>query len=290
MRKDGSRLRFSPSDLINFMGSEFVTWMDRFYKECPGEIEPDQDTEEQKIIQDKGLEHERAFLGLLAAQGRRLCDLSGERDHVDSTLAAMHRGEEIIYQGYLECDDFAGYPDFLVRVESPSNLGAWSYEPWDTKLARHTKPYFLVQLCCYAEMLEHAQGVRPQHLRVVLGVTDAEPTVLRTDDFFYYYRALKDAFLDQQRAFDSRHQPEIPSLADLGRWSRYAERELTARDDLALVADIRSSQIEKLRAAGFTTVTRLATAPDGTHVPHLNDATFRKLQRQACLLYTSRCV
>jgi len=113
--------------------------MDRFYKECPGEIEPDQDTEEQKIIQDKGLEHERAFLGLLAAQGRRLCDLSGERDHVDSTLAAMHRGEEIIYQGYLECDDFAGYPDFLVRVESPSNLGAWSYEPWDTKLARHTK-------------------------------------------------------------------------------------------------------------------------------------------------------
>jgi uncharacterized protein len=124
-------LRFSPSDLINFMGSEFVTWMDRFYKECPGEIEPDQDTEEQKIIQDKGLEHERAFLGRLAAQGRLLCDLSGERDHVDSTLAAMHRGEEIIYQGYLECDDFAGYPDFLVRVESPSNLGAWSYEPWD---------------------------------------------------------------------------------------------------------------------------------------------------------------
>ena len=78
MRKDGSRLRFSPSDLINFMGSEFVTWMDRFYKECPGAIEPDADTEEDKIIQDKGLEHERAFLGRLAAQGRRLCDLSGQ--------------------------------------------------------------------------------------------------------------------------------------------------------------------------------------------------------------------
>ena len=62
MRKDGARFRFSPSDLINFMGSEFVTWMDRFYKECPGEIEPDPDTEEQKIIQDKGLEHERSFL------------------------------------------------------------------------------------------------------------------------------------------------------------------------------------------------------------------------------------
>ena len=146
MRKDGSRLLFSPSDLINFMGSEFVTWMDRFYKECPGAIEPDPDTEEDKIVQDKGLEHEGAFLGRLAAQGRRLCDLRGSQDHMDSTLAAMRRGEEIIYQGCLACDEFAGYPDFLVRVESPSDLGAWSYEPWDTKLARHTKPYFLVQL------------------------------------------------------------------------------------------------------------------------------------------------
>ena len=59
------------------MGSEFVTWMDRFYKECPGAIEPDPDTEEQQFIQEKGREHERAFLGRLAAQGRRLCDLSG---------------------------------------------------------------------------------------------------------------------------------------------------------------------------------------------------------------------
>ena len=41
MRKDGPLLRFSPADLINFMGSEFVTWMERFYKETPGAIEPE---------------------------------------------------------------------------------------------------------------------------------------------------------------------------------------------------------------------------------------------------------
>lgn len=62
MRKDTAGLLFSPSDLINFMGSEFATWMDRFYKECPSTIEPDPVSEEQKFIQDKGLEHERAFL------------------------------------------------------------------------------------------------------------------------------------------------------------------------------------------------------------------------------------
>ena len=96
MRKDGSRLRFSPSDLINFMGSEFVTWMDRFYKECPGEIEPDQDTEEQKIIQDKGLEHERAFLGLLAAQGAAVRPERGARPRrLNSGGHAPWRGDHL---------------------------------------------------------------------------------------------------------------------------------------------------------------------------------------------------
>ena len=288
MRKDGARLRFSPSDLINFMGSEFVTWMDRFYKECPSAIEPDPDSEEQQFIQEKGNEHERSFLGILAAQGRQVCDLSGPRDQIGPTLAAMRRGEEIIYQGYLAFDDFAGYPDFLVRVESPSDLGAWSYEPWDTKLARHPKPYFLVQLCCYAEMLERAQGVRPKDLRVVLGGANSEPAHFRTDDYFYYYRALKQSFLDQQTVFDLRQRPEIPPLTDLGRWSGYAERDLTARDDLALIADIRTNQIHKLRDAGYTTVTELARAGDEAHVPHMNEATLRKLQRQAALQVASR--
>jgi predicted RecB family nuclease len=288
MKKDGVRLRLSPSDLINFTGSEFVTWMDRFHKECPGAIEPDPVSAEQKIIQDKGLEHEHAFVDRLAAQGKHPCNLSEFPEQAEPTLAAMRRGERIIYQGFLVCDDFAGYPDFLVRVESPSNLGAWSYEPWDTKLARHPKPYFLVQLCCYAEMLERVQGVRPKNLRVVTGAAGWEPVSFRTDDYFYYYRALKEAFLAQQLSFDSRQPPEIPPLTDLGRWSGYAERELAARDDLALVADIRTNQIHKLRSAGVTTTTQLAQSPESLCVPRMNQGTLRKLQRQAALQVASR--
>jgi len=41
VRKDGPLLRFPRADLINFMGSEFVTWMERFCKETPGAIEPE---------------------------------------------------------------------------------------------------------------------------------------------------------------------------------------------------------------------------------------------------------
>jgi uncharacterized protein len=264
--------------------------MDRYNLDRPGEVQPDAPSEEQKIIQDKGIEHERAFLSVLTASGKRVCDLGEFRGLLEPTLDAMRRGDEIIYQGYLMDGEFAGYPDFLVRVESPSVFGPWSYEPWDTKLARHPKPYFLIQLCCYAEMLEAAQGVRPEHLRVVLGsrtVDGPERADFRTNDHFHYYRAVKEAFIEQQRNFDPNRRPEIPPLADLGRWSGYAELELTERDDLALVADIRTSQIHKLRAAGITTVAQLAGA-DGVRVPRLNDATFKKLTLQARLQIASR--
>jgi uncharacterized protein len=290
VKKEAAHLVYSPSDLVSFVRSEFITWMDRHFLERPGEVQPDADTEEQDIIQEKGVEHERAFLESLIVRGKRICDLQGFREQSAPTIDAMRRGEDVIYQAYLAHGPFAGYPDFLVRVERPSTLGNWSYEPWDTKLARHVKPYFLVQLCCYAEMLENVQGLRPQFLRIVLGApkgTQPEVASFRTDDFFYYYHSLKSAFLNQQRTFDSTAFPDIPPLADLGRWTGYAERELEARDDLALIADIRLSQIHKLRAAGITTMTQLATSGI-LRVPQLHEETFAKLQRQARLQVASR--
>jgi uncharacterized protein len=264
--------------------------MDRFASECPGLVDPDPDTEEMQFIQDKGIEHERDFLARLKADGRAVTDFGDQKEHFQATLAAMRRGDPIIYQAYLERDLFGGYPDFLFRVDTPSALGDWSYEPWDTKLARNPKPYFLIQLCCYAEMLEAAQGVRPRSLRIVLGARGEdgpETAEFRTDDFFFYYRALKEAFLEQQHTFDLARQPEIDPFADLGNWAGYAERALEERDDLALVDNIRSSQREKLMEVGVDTVAALASA-DGLHVPRLNDATLGRLRRQARLQISSR--
>jgi hypothetical protein len=118
------------------------------------------------------------------------------------------------------------------------------------------------------------------------GAGGPETAAFRTDDFFYYYCAVREAFLDQQRAFNPDQEREIPPLADLGRWSGYAEHELTERDDLALVADIRTCQIHKLRTAGIATMAQLAAA-SGIRVPRLNDATFARLRLQASLQIAS---
>ena len=285
MRRIQDRYLYSPSDLINFMQSEFITWMDRYYLDFPDAVTPDQPTEEQRLIQQAGIEHETDFLQQLRADGRDVCDVSADQESSVATLRAMREGRNIIYQGYLQDGEFAGYPDFLARVDTPSELGAWSYEVWDTKLARQPKPYYLIQMCCYAEMLEPVQRFRPRQLKVVLG--SGEISVFRTDDFFYYYRSLRTAFLEQQRIFDPERPPDIPPLKDLGRWTGYAQRSLEARDDLSLVANIRAGQIRKLRDADITTVATLA-ASEGVHVSRINAATLNRLRRQAGLQAESR--
>ena len=64
MRKYGPLLRFSPTDLINFMGSEFVTWMERFYKETPGAIEPE--ALDLALSTLHSLQHGGRFVGIIS--------------------------------------------------------------------------------------------------------------------------------------------------------------------------------------------------------------------------------
>ena len=62
-----------------------------------------------------------------------------------------------------------GRADFLMRVEKPSDLGDWSYEVWDTKLARHAKASAVLQLCFYSDLLAGLQGVPAEHMALALG-------------------------------------------------------------------------------------------------------------------------
>ena len=52
------------------------------------------------------------------------------------TLDAMRSGVDVVYQGVFIGEGWRGLADFLIRVDTPSELGDWSYEALDTKLAR----------------------------------------------------------------------------------------------------------------------------------------------------------
>ena len=99
MHKQGSELVYSPSDLISFMESEYLSWMDRYSLEFPDHVTPDEEGEEDRLVQQKGREHEEEFLQALRGSGRDVLDLSAPDARHQSTLNAMRSGRDVISYG-----------------------------------------------------------------------------------------------------------------------------------------------------------------------------------------------
>lgn len=281
MRKnlDGSLL-YSPFDLIVFMESEFASWMDRFNKEFPYQFLSDEADAGMVLLQTKGIEHEAKYLQQLQLSAKDVCEIvNGPDGHAD-TLEAMKRGRDVIYQGELKNGDFAGRADFLVKVPGTSRLGDFHYEVWDTKLSRKSKPYFLIQLCCYSEMLEAVQGRLSEYVGIILG--DLTEKRFRTADYLYYYHRLQKAFREYQENFNAVNRPVPDGMIDNGRWSSIADEILEEIDHLSRVANIRKAQITKLEKAQIERMRELATAQVRT-VSRMEPATFSTLRTQARL-------
>jgi predicted RecB family nuclease len=283
MQRVDGRLVYSPSDLIRYLESPYSTWMDRFYLEYPGKLKPDDASEEQRLIAATGDKHERTFLNGLAGRGS-VTTIERSKRSTAETIEAINRGDDIIYQAHLELDPFRGYADFLKRCGT-GEKGQPLYEIWDTKLARKTKPYYLVQLCCYAEMLAAVQGVLPPTVRIVLG--SGEMPAYATSDFYYYYLQLKEGFLRLMEKFDPQQPPEPDPRADHGRWSSHAQNWLDEKDHLVQVAGINGSQIKKLHLADITTVEQLAKLRS-TKIVRLSDDILQRLVEQARLQVETR--
>ncbi len=298
MRKVDGKLIYSPSDLITYMDSPFDSWMDRYYLEFPEAIKPDDKDEGAKLVAKLGDAHETAYLQKLQNAGHDVAIISSAADSSAddqlktadafaelATIKAMRDGREIIYQAVLAADKFAGKADFLFKVAGDSNLGPYHYEAWDTKLARQVKPYFVIQLCCYAEMLERVQGRLPECIRIVLG--DSTEASLRTSDYFHYYQQFKRSFLDFQDHFCRDSPPDECIPGQYSRWSSHASKSLEERDDLFGVANIRQIQIRRLTKANITTMHALANSDLAT-VLKLAPDTLNNLRSQARLQIQSK--
>ncbi|MBS0380749.1 MAG: TM0106 family RecB-like putative nuclease [Proteobacteria bacterium] len=286
MRRYQDQIVFSASDLVTFLGCRHATFLDRRQLDTPVEVA--EDDAHAKLLQDKGLEHERRLLERYKAEGKRVAEIPNGplEQRTAQTLQAMQAGAEIVYQGAFYSGRWHGYADFLIRVEGASNLGAYHYEPLDTKLAHHAKPTHVIQLCVYADLLGQAQGRAPERLHVVLGT--GETVALRAADFRYYFahaRGRLEAFL---QALPARSEGVPCRACDLCRWRDRCGGEWEAADHLSLVANIRGGQIETLNAAGIMTVAQLGGVPPGTQVPGMRPEMLRRLSDQARLQTVKR--
>ncbi len=291
-KTQASEYVFSPSDLVLFMQSPFASWMERYALENAEAAEALKDPVDpmMELLADKGNVHESDYLAILNQTYGPDRVATIERDQKNAaarTLGAMQQGYDVIFQAYLERDQFKGYADFLIRKPGKSVFGDYYYEAWDTKLSKTTRPSFIVQLCCYTWMLESIQGYLPKEVVVVLG--DRKEERIRIPAEYAFFLSLKTGFLAAQNQFTGNFGdlPDPVFCDDYGRWSNFAERLMDESDALSIVANIRKTQIKKLHDAGIQTLASLATS-DLESVKGMAPETFAKIKAQAAIQLESR--
>ena len=278
MKKNKNKIIYSPSDLIRYVASPFASWMDRYYLENHDKITPDQETEDQKLIAQTGDQHEQNVLEEFKSS-YRLTEIS-KNDYAiarTETLSAIKTKVPIIYQAALEDDRFVGFTDFLILDDTNQ------YQIWDTKLAHSPKPYYIIQLCCYSEMLAITTGKQmPAKFGIILGTKDKIEFCV--EDFIHYYHQVRANFLAMQDGFTNNIKdcPEPLPGADHGRWTSHAEQFFEKMDHLVRVAGITIGQIKKLKNAGISTMTQLSAISDKS-LPKFNPESLEKLIAQARL-------
>lgn len=133
-------------------------------------------------------------------------------------------------------------------------------------------------------MLGQIQGALPEYVGVVLG--SGIERRFRTADYYYFYLSLKEQFLRFQQEFDIYTRPRPGPSENFRDWETLAQQIFLEHDHLSQIANIRSTQIKKLEAAGVETMSALAvfTGP----VPTMETATLAALIHQARLQVESK--
>ncbi|HET7171892.1 MAG TPA: TM0106 family RecB-like putative nuclease [Gaiellales bacterium] len=281
--RDG-HLWLSPSDLSAHLACPYLTRLE-FEAARKERSRPHGREELADLVAKKGDEHEAAFLVDLQADGRQVVEIRFDdhdfaRAHA-ATEAAMRAGADVIYQATFARDGWRGRADFLIRVEEPSaNLGKWSYEVWDTKLARSAKPAAVLQLTFYSGEVARIQGRLPDRLHVVPGTRIVE--TFRPNDFTAFLRTAQNRL----RRYLDRFPDTYPwpcqhcSRCD---YRQVCEARWAADDHLTLVASIRRDHVEKLNGVGVETLEGLADSPPTLTVPRVAPPMLDTLRDQAGL-------
>jgi len=293
MRIENSELRLSATELVNHLGCRLLThyaFEEATNPQSPGKTgRPNIGGSDQNLIAKFGDEHEKRCRERLRQAGFTIAEIDTGLgwDQVEkaaaATIDAMRSGVDVVYQATFIDTPWTGHADFLVRVETPSALGDWSYEPVDAKLAQTAKVRALLQLGEYASQIATVQQTHPEHVHLWLG-NDHRFTMATSRIAAFHRRA-------RRRLTDDLNDPDL--LAELYpdpcpqcsmcRWNSDCDKQRRDDDHLTYVANIRSTQITRLREKGIETLAGLAAANDDKRPRGMNDMTYNRLRTQARL-------
>lgn len=279
MRLLDESLVLSPTDLAGFLACRHRTALDLAVVRRV--LTPPTRTDAYAaILQRLGQEHEARYVASLRASGSTVADLSVPQGQPSpsrhDTVEAMRAGVDVIVQARLESADLAGYADVLIRVDTPSGLGAWSYEVQDTKLARETKGGTILQLSAYSSLLAGLQARTPEFFHVVTpphrasgdagGEADGfHVQTHRVEDYAGYFRmvlaSLRETVRQGHEALLGMHYPDPVDMCEVCRWERRCLARRRADDHLSFIAGIGRVHRVELTAQGHSTLALAAALP-----------------------------
>ena len=252
-------MQHSPSSLMRFFVSPYEAWMYKYLREVdPDAAQEDPEDPFMQVASKKGDVHEENLYNDLKNEVDTSVVIvnSDPENMVAATKKAMKDGIDLIYQGALQDEIFFGRADFLFKVKGHSKFGNYCYEIWDAKLANKSKPQYLLQLCCYSELLSSFQENLTPSCVLVYGNSERER--FNIGEYFIFYKAIKELYLNFHESFITDEQPNPENYTDWGRFTNHAKGILKERDHLLQIAGIRQSQVLKLNSVGITTMHQLA--------------------------------
>ena len=250
----------SPSDLNNFVNCKYLIQNEINF--LNNKVKKNEETIDQKLWKEFGLKHEKKHYKLLKVKSKKSISISQDLDEKErnkKTLEAIKSGYDLIYHAYLIDDNFRGESDFLIKTKTPSDLGDFSYEVYDTKITRKPKPRHIYQITAYSFMVSKIQGIVPKNMYLIDG-SDIHHKY-KTKEFLDFYLFTKNNFEKYLKNISNEKvYPEKCSHCQFCDYTDECEKIWETDNYINQVAKINRSQVEKLKKIGITTVEQLSKA------------------------------
>ena len=271
----------SPSDLNNFVACKYTALNEIKYHNK--EIKKNEDKANDKLWKEMGIEHEKKHFKILKDKYKKSISIKSdldENDRFNETVRAIQKGYDLIYHAYLVDENFRGEADFLIKCDTPSELGDYSYEVYDTKITRNLKPRHVTQITAYSDMLGKIQKLMPQKMYLIDGSDELHS--FKTIEYIELFNHGKKEFVKfLSNTVKEKLYPEKCSYCNLCNWKDECDQIWEKDNYVNLVAGSNKSQIEKLKKNKVRTVEQLAKTKLIATDLKINTESFEKIKSQA---------
>lgn len=252
-----------------------------------------------ELLWERGSKFERETIQKL---DRPFTDLSGlsPLEKEQETLAAMRRGDQLIYSGRISAGDLLGQPDLLLREGAgylAGDIKSGAGEEGADEEDRKPKKKYAVQLALYTDILDQlgfsagrrafVWDIRGDHIDYDLDASQGP----RNPQTLWQFYAACIASARSILAGNDRTLPASASGCKLCHWYTLCREEVRTTDDLSQIPELGRAKRDAM-AVEIRTVTDLAGInPDGyiakgnkTPFKGIGAASLRKFHERAKLL------